>query len=195
MTRHSRSLEADYFEQMFEGTDDPWDLETSPYEQSKFTETVRALGGRSYGQGLEIGCAKGVLTQLLAPHCKKLLAVDVSVKALKAAKLRLEPQPNVEFERMVFPRERPENVFELVVLSEVAYYWDDDDLALAATWIAAHLEPGGDLLLVHWTGETDYPQTGDEAAEKLLSMLAGEGSVIGKADREKYRLDLWRKSV
>ncbi|TDW61544.1 nodulation protein S (NodS) [Novosphingobium sp. PhB55] len=195
MTRHSRSLEADYFEQMFEGTDDPWDLETSPYEQAKFAETVRALGGRSYEQGLEIGCAKGVLTQLLAPHCKKLLAVDVSVKALKAAKLRLEPQPNVEFERMAFPGEAPENAFELVVLSEVVYYWDDGDLALAATWIASHLEPGGDLLLVHWTGETDYPQTGDEAAEKLLSTLAGEGNVIGEADREKYRLDLWRKSV
>ena len=33
--------------------------------------------------------------------------------------------------------------------------------------VGASLAPGGEVLLVHWTGETDYPLSGDEAATRF----------------------------
>jgi SAM-dependent methyltransferase len=193
MIRHAASLGSGYFETMFQSTDDPWDLETSAYEQAKYTRTVAALGSRTYARGFEIGCAKGVLTQKLAPSCERLLAIDVSATALAAARRRCAGQGHVAFAEMVFPQAAPEGDFDLVVLSEVAYYWDDNDIARAGDWLRAHLAPGGDAILVHWTGETDYPQTGDGAVDKLQAIL-GEGMEVRAAERHPhYRLDVWRR--
>lgn len=79
-----------------------------------------------------------------------------------------------------------------LVLSEVAYYWDDADLARASGWIAANVTPGGDILLVHWTGETDYPQSGDAAVAKLWQALEQRIEVLRAERHPEYRLDLWR---
>jgi hypothetical protein len=94
---------------------------------------------------------------------------------------------------MVFPEQAPSRAFDLVVLSEVVYYWDDRDIGRAATWIASQVETGGDILLAHWTGETDYPQGGDEAVEKLNGFLNGRIEVVTAERTAQYRLDLWRR--
>lgn len=182
-----------YFEAMFRGKDDPWDLETSNYEQAKFDHSIAALDGRYYRQGFEVGCAKGVLSERLAACCHTLLSVDVSETALAAARKRVAHLETVTCECMMFPQAAPERRFDLVVLSEVAYYWDDADLARAAEWLGSHLEPEGDLLLVHFIGETDYPQSGDEAVEKLFERLQPSMAVIATDRQPRYRLDLWRR--
>jgi SAM-dependent methyltransferase len=190
--RSRNSLPPDYFERMFAGTPDPWGFETSPYEQAKYAHSIAALGGRHYRHAFEIGCANGVLTQKLAPHCDDLLAVDVSETALASARVRCRDLPEVRFARMSFPGEVPtESSFDLIALSEVAYYWDDTDLALAAANVLAMLAPGGDLLLVHWIGETDYPQSGDEAVEGLHDAMVGALEMKLSERRPEYRLDLW----
>ncbi|MET0238423.1 MAG: SAM-dependent methyltransferase [Sphingobium sp.] len=194
MTRHGATLGPDYFEGMFQGTDDPWDLETSPYEQGKFQDSIDALSGRAYTRALEIGCAKGVLTQKLAPSCSALLAVDVSKTALDAARQRCAALEHVTLRQMAFPAEAPEGLFDLIVLSEVVYYWDDGDIALAAERIGQCLAPGGDLLLVHWIGETDYPQSGDDAVTKLSAALDATMEVVIARREPCYRLDLWRRA-
>lgn len=193
MTRHKTSLGRDYFETMFRETDDPWNLESSVYERDKYAHSIRALAGRNYGLGFEIGCAKGVLTQALAPHCQALLAIDVSETALGAARERCAAFDHISFGRMAFPGQAPMgSAFDLIILSEVAYYWDDDDIAHAARWISAHIARGGDILLVHWTGDTDYPQSGDDAVLKLLAALTTAITVITTERLPHYRLDLWR---
>ena len=64
---------------------------------------------------------------------------------------------------MQFPRETPDQTFDLIVLSEVGYYLSERDLLMARDWIVNALRPGGHLLLVHWTPLVeDYPLTGDE---------------------------------
>ena len=192
MTRTS-SLSPDYFEQMFAGNQDPWSFETSAYEAAKYDTTIAALEGRLYTSGLEIGCANGVLTKRLSRHCLRLLAVDVSETALRQASERCSDDANVSFGLMTFPQQAPSDDFDLVILSEVAYYWSDSDLKQAADWIAQHLCKGGDLMLVHWTGETDYPQTGDAAVKALRTGLPFFSMVTAQR-HEKYRLDLWRNT-
>lgn len=191
--RHQTTLGAEYFEQMFRDTPDPWGFETRPYERAKYAHTMAALGERHYDRALEVGCANGVLTAQLAPHCGSLLAIDVSATALASARERCRDIAGVAFDNMAFPRETPaEAMFDLLVLSEVAYYWDDADLARAVDWIAAHMAHGGTILLVHWTGETDYPQSGDAAVAKLWHGLEAQIDVLRAERCFKYRLDLWR---
>lgn len=193
--RARTSLPSTYFEEMFAGTADPWGFETSPYERAKYDHTLAALDSRRYARAFEIGCANGVLTQRLAAHCDALLAIDVSDTALASARARCAGQKLVSFASMAFPSAVPpaSERFDLIMLSEVAYYWDDADLALAARRIEGLLAPGGDLLLVHWTGETDYPQSGDGAVEALRGALSGRVETRLSERMPDYRLDLWRR--
>ena len=113
------SLPADYFERMFAGDPDPWNLETSVYESAKYDASIAALGDRRYARALEIGCAGGVLTQRLAPHCETIVALDVSDTALQRARKRNADASHIEFATMVFPHDTPSGHFDLIVLSDV----------------------------------------------------------------------------
>lgn len=191
--RRERSIDPEYFERLFAEQGDPWQFETSPYEAAKYDETLLVLPAAQYARALEVGCANGVLSRRLGERCADLLAVDVSDTALAAARTRCADRPQIRFEQRRLPQEAPDGPFDLILLSEVVYYWDADDVARLATWLSGAVRSGGDVLLVHWTGETDYPQTGDAAVEGLRARLGDDVSVL-RADRhERYRLDLWRR--
>lgn len=188
------SLTAQYFDDIFGSDDDPWNLASSEYEAAKFAHTHDVLADRRYGRALEIGCAHGVLTGHLAPLCDSLLGVDISTKALAKARERVGDRPGVSLAQMAFPQECPEaDDFELVVLSEVAYYWGLVDLARAGEWLCNHVSPDGRIILVHYIAQTDYPRSGDEAAEALWSELAAAFDVERAERRDLYRLDLWKR--
>lgn len=193
--RPDASLPPDYFENMFAADPDPWRFETSDYEREKYDRTIAALGGRRYASALEVGCANGVLTRRLGEHALELLALDVSDSALEAARRRCAGQTGVRFERKVFPAEGPGGSYDLVTLSEVVYYWSDDDIAHAGRWLSDALAPGGDVILVHWTGATDYPQSGDEAVAKLAAAITAPIQVLAAERQEGYRLDFWRRPL
>lgn len=187
------SLDAAYFDGIFDGNDDPWDLASSDYEADKFERTCDALADRRYRQAIEIGCAHGVLTGHLAPLCDSLLAIDISDKALAMARQRVN-RSDVTFAHWAFPGEAPEtDGFDLAILSEVAYYWSMIDLDRAAAWLRTHITPGGRIVLVHFTGETDYPHSGDEAVDTLWKRLRAGFTCVTAQRHDRYRLDLWKK--
>ena len=193
MTRRERSIDGEWFEQLYREQGDPWGFETSPYEQAKYAETLAALPAARYAEALEVGCANGVLTALLAPRCDRLLAVDPSPTALAAARARCRDLPQVRLEERSLPAQTPAGPFDLILLSEVIYYWDGDDLARMAAYLRGALRSGGDLLLVHWAGDTDYPRSGDDAVTELRDLL-GDAVIERRGDRhDRYRLDLWRR--
>ena len=161
--RRDHSIEPEYFETLFRKDRDPWSFETSDYEAAKYKRTLAALPYARLNHVLEVGCANGVLTAQLGHRCDRLLAVDVSETALKAARERCAGQPHIHFERRVLPADAPQGRFDLIVLSEVLYYWDTADLQRMAEFMGRSVPSGGHFLLVHWTGETDYPKSGDEA--------------------------------
>lgn len=187
------TLGPDYFDAVYHANADPWHFETSPYEYAKYTDTLAALTEPHYARAFEIGCSLGVLTARLAPRCGHLLSIDVSEAALARARQRCAGLPQVELRRMVVPEEFPAGPFELILVSEVGYYWDLPTLRRAADLIVRALPPGGQLLLVHWTPEVhDYPLTGDEVHDYFLS-LSGPGGALRHLHghrAETYRLDL-----
>jgi alkylation response protein AidB-like acyl-CoA dehydrogenase/SAM-dependent methyltransferase len=183
------SLPPSYFSRIYQRRKDPWGFETSAYESEKYNLTVRSLPLPKYQSALEIGCSIGVLTACLAPRCERLLALDVSEIALEQARQRCAHLSQVRFARMQFPRQAPDDCFDLIVVSEVAYYWQQADLALAADELAARHLPGGHLILVHLTEPVpDYPLTGDEVHDYWLTRP--EWQSVHAERRDRFRLDV-----
>jgi predicted TPR repeat methyltransferase len=151
------SFTPDYFERLYSKDADPWMFATSQYERNKYEETIAVLGGRRFANAFEVGCSIGILTGMLAPCCDSLLAADVSGIALSRARRNCGGMNNVTFERMHVPREWPEKTFDLIVLSEVLYFLSRADILIAASKSIRGLDRNGLVLLVNWTGATDYP--------------------------------------
>ncbi|MBF9223204.1 SAM-dependent methyltransferase [Hymenobacter ruricola] len=190
------TLPPEYFDHVYQANRDPWNFETSPYEQAKYAATLAALPRPHYAEAFEIGCSLGVLTAQLAPRCGHLLAVDVSEAALAQARARCAGLPQVDIQLMQVPNEFPTQPFDLILVSEVGYYWSPADLARAAELLIAGLQAGGQLLLVHWTPPVhDYPLTGDDVHEFFLAKTAESGPLrhLGGQRHETYRLDLLEK--
>ena len=189
----SDSLPTDYFDDLYQQNADPWDFASSTYERDKYAATLAALPRERYQNAFEIGCSIGVLTQQLATRCEHLLAVDGSELPLQQARQRLKDQPHVQLEQMRVPDNFPDDTFDLILVSEVGYYWSWSDLEKAQQLILRALRPEGHLLLVHWVLPTNYPLTGDEvhdAFRKLSPPLSHQQH----QRTERYRLDLWERT-
>lgn len=183
-------LDREYFEDLYEQSPDPWGFETSPYERKKYERTLGVLQGRRYQRALEVGCSIGVFTVKLAPLCDEVLAVDVSERAVAAARERLAGFPHVRVERRRLPEDTPEGPFDLIVASEVLYYWPKEVMLGALRLFEEILAPGGVLLAVHWRKETKtYPLQGDEVQELLVehTRLLSTTTIV----EPEYRLDLF----
>ena len=189
MGRSTVSLPPAYFDERYGKDPDPWRFETSAYEHQKYAATLDALPDPTYGSGVEIGCSIGVLTRGLAGRCGALLGLDVAEGALRQAQERCRDLPHVRFARMVVPGQWPEGRFDLIVLSEVVYYLDRSDVCRLADRIETCLAQAGTVLLVHWTGPTDYPLSGDEAADLFVAHSAPFAGVATAHTTDHYRLD------
>jgi SAM-dependent methyltransferase len=182
------SLDAEYFDRLYARERDPWRFETSEYENGKYRATLAALEGRRFRRALEIGCSIGVLTALLADRVDSLLSVDVSERALAVARRRCRRKQNVRFAQMSLPHQFPPGPFDLVLISEVGYYWDARDLALAIDRVA-EAAAGGTVELVHFLPKVaDYPLSGDEVHDAFLADPRYARRTGTRAER--YRIDV-----
>jgi predicted TPR repeat methyltransferase len=183
-------LGREYFEGLYAESGDPWDFETSEYEWKKYERTLAVLGGRTFRRALEAGASIGVFTGMLAEHCDDLLAVDVSERAVAAARERLSGRTHVRVERRTLPEEMPDGPFDLIVASEVLYYFPREEMLAVLHGFERELAPGGTLLAVHWRRETKtYPLQGDEVHELLVrhTRLHNKATIL----EPDYRLDLF----
>jgi predicted TPR repeat methyltransferase len=183
-------LGREYFEGLYAESGDPWNFETSEYEQTKYARTLAVLGERRFRSALEAGASIGVFTEMLADRCDELLAVDVSERAVAAARRRLSGRGHVRVERRTLPEEMPDGPFDLIVASEVLYYFPGEEMLAVLHGFERELARGGLLLAVHWRRETKtYPLQGDEVHELLAqnTRLRNKETII----EPDYRLDLF----
>src|SRR3984885_7028194 len=190
MSGERETLRPEYFDALYTADLDPWKFATSPYERGKYALTLNAMPRPRYRSALEVGCSIGVLTRSLASRCGTVVAIDAAQTPLAEARRRCADLPGVRFEQMFVPEQWPEGQFELILLSEVVYYLSPEDVGRLAARVTNSLAKGGSVILVHWTGPTDYPLSGDEAAALFIERL-GQGFAVDRADRyEKFRLDV-----
>jgi predicted TPR repeat methyltransferase len=185
-----KRLDRDYFEDLYAESTDPWGFETSDYERKKYERTLESLGERRFRRAFEAGSSIGVFTAMLAPRCEELLAVDTSQKAVEIARERLAEQSHVRVERRTLLEEMSDGPFDLIVASEVLYYWPREVVLEALRSFEEILAQGGVLVAVHWRKETKtYPLQGDEVHELLVRHVRLAN--VKTIKEPEYRLDVF----
>lgn len=137
------------FEARFRETIDPWDYATSPFEAWKRSVLLHACGPGPFGRALELACAIGETTRVLAPRCLRLDAVDSSQTAVVEAARRTRGLPNVRLSVALLPEEMPRGPFDLIVASEILYYLPERPFRRLLERVEAALAPGGRVVLLH----------------------------------------------
>lgn len=193
MTGVTRETAVDSFERLYRSHEDPWAFESSAYERDRYAAILRSLNRDHYGYAFEPGCSIGVLTSLLAPRCGQVLAMDVAPTAVQRAKQRCRTFSNVEIRVGDLRAFSGVPVFDLIVLSEIGYYFTADHLGELARNLHAHLAPNGELLACHWLGHSaDHVLHGDEVHSVLLQALPS--SPLHSERQPQFRIDSWIRS-
>jgi SAM-dependent methyltransferase len=185
------------FEKAYTESDDPWAFATSPYEQQKYDATVAYLNPRHYRRCFEPACSIGVLTARLADKVDQIVACDASTAAITQARQRLACTPNVELLVANLPEQWPSGTFDLIVFSELGYYWDEHGLSTVLDKLAESLRPGADLLAVHWLGASGDHLLHGSDVHRIMQNRFGTPSVSLRAQdnrsttRTGFLLDRW----
>lgn len=143
---HSRM----YFEELYRTNNDPWGYDYHWYEARKRQICLALLTRPHYQNVLEIGCSNGHLSVHLAKRAAYLLCIDVSEHAVHLATQRLQSFEHVTVENRKIPEELYEQKFDLIVISEVAYYLTCDELDEFIKKLKHALKPEGEILCCHW---------------------------------------------
>lgn len=122
----------EYFDQKYAEVD-PWKYFTSDYEQQKYKRQIDATKdhmSRELNTILEIGCAEGAHTKMLAEAfpSSEITAIDISPRAIIRAKDNLRLFENVklvEADVIEFIDKNPDESFSIIIWSESIYYLGD----------------------------------------------------------------------
>lgn len=188
----NESVPAQYFIDLYRRDIDPWHFETSTYEREKYRATLDALPRERYERGLEIACSVGVFTNMLAPRCRELLAVDVSDDALARAAENCAAHAHVTFQRRQIPQQYPGSCFDLTMVCEVGFYLNARDLALLCADVEAHSFPGAHIVVVHWTPPVRGHASSTEEVHAAFRASPGLQWLAG-ASHDTYRLDVFER--
>lgn len=142
---------ASQLDRQFASTVDPWDYGSEP-EQERYRVALamldQARAGRRFSDALEIGCAEGTFTELLARRCRRLKAVDISPVALARARARLGHCQAITFAHADVLHDAEPGAFDLVVAMDVLdYFKRPGDLSRVQTRIHRMLVSGSHLLV------------------------------------------------
>jgi SAM-dependent methyltransferase len=150
----------EFFDDLW-GKGDPWELESSAFEQDRYAHLLAAIAGRRYGRALEVGCGAGAFTRLLSEVVDEVVALDVSSTAIARAKAAGAGPGSIDY-RIANIMEfdpRAEGPWDLVVMSETIYYLGWLYPFFDVGWLASQLftatRDGGWLLLANTKGGTE----------------------------------------
>jgi SAM-dependent methyltransferase len=185
-----------YFDRLYQQSDDPWKLREGWYESRKRSLTLALLPRPRYTNAFEPGCANGELTVELAKRCDALLAADLHERAVTLARERVAGVPHVRVEQRTVPREWPSAAgpFDLIVVSEFAYYLDAAELETLAARIAASLTTDGTLLACHWRRPFAEALESADAAHALFDARCGL-SRLAHHDEADLLIDVWSRDA
>ncbi|TSD76908.1 methyltransferase domain-containing protein [Pseudomonas sp. KBS0710] len=186
------SVATPYFDQLFAGNDDPWAFRQRWYEQRKRALTLAVLTRPHYTSIFEPGCANGELSAELAARCDRLVCCDTAAAAVALAHTRLMGFAHAQVHQSRLPQEWPAGQFDLIVLSELCYYLDADDLQRLIDCTLNALTDNGQLLACHWRPRIEgCPQTAEQVHEMLAQRL-GMAHLVQHHESD-FLLDLWSR--
>ena len=131
---------------------DPWRYSTDELEKMRHRGELamldRVRGTGRFPQVLELGCAEGIFTELLAGRCDFLLAVDFNHVALERARERCQRYNHIQFATHDLRAKPLPGVFDLICAIHVLEYVQSPfPLWKIREKIVNAIRPGGYLLL------------------------------------------------
>jgi len=110
----------------FEPCEDPWRYTTDPYQTARISSEIAMLdavrGAMPFVKALEIGCAEGIFTEMLASRCDSLLAVDLSPVALARARRRLGANECIRLKEWDLRLDPVPDTYDLIVVIHALEY-------------------------------------------------------------------------
>lgn len=132
---------------------------------------------------LECACGTGLLTSVIAPRCKSLVATDFSEKMLGRARRKFGKYGNVVFEKAdILSLSYPDSRFDIVVAANVIHLLDEPYKALRE--LDRVCKPSGKLIIPTYMNQTDSGGTN------------GISDAIGKAGadfKREFTLDSYKR--
>ncbi|ANF57370.1 class I SAM-dependent methyltransferase [Halotalea alkalilenta] len=187
----------EHFDRLYRDDADPWQVEASWYERRKRALVLAALPRERYRHAFEPGCGNGAMTRQLAQRCDTLLAADFSAEAVAIARETLATSPHVQVERLHLPEQWPAPgaaQFDLILVSELAYYLDDADLACFISHCVDSLNPAGDLVLCHWRHPFDDRRHDVESMYRRFDRAKALSATIHHIETD-FQLGVWQRSA
>ncbi len=141
------------------------------FTRRKYAIELAMLPYRRYRHAFEPGCSAGLLTELLTERCDRVTATDVDVAALNATDRRLQHagrRGQVVLLHGSLDQPWPPGGFDLVVLSDVAYYLPADVLRTVLDRECPRLAANATVVAAHWRHPIPgLPMTGDHATDVI----------------------------
>jgi SAM-dependent methyltransferase len=118
--------------------------------------------------------------------------MDISPTAIALAQDRCRSLSNVNVQQGALPDQLPDGEFDLIVFSEIGYYFEPKILLAVAQELVSRMSSDGIFLAAHWLGTSpDHLLNGDQVHELLDSMNLRR---LRSERFEGFRLDCWRRT-
>ena len=181
-----------YFDHIYATANDPWGYEQHWYEARKRQICLSVLLQPQYQNALEVGCSNGVFSEALGQRCSQLLCLDGHPKAVNLAQNRLKNYPHIQVRQAWVPAELPQQQFDLIVISEILYYLDLEQIQTFIAWLNTHLSATGTLLCCHWRHPIEgFTLDGNQVHQLLASLVLQHYLSLQDPD---FLVDVWTKS-
>lgn len=191
-TLNPQSNNTDYFNDLYEQNDDPWDYQNRWYEQRKRMICLSVLLKNEHQNVLEIGCSNGIFSQQLATRSKKLTCIDANDKAVQLAKNRLSSYDHVEVMQQCIPEQFPSGQYDLIVIGEILYYLSPAQIEVCIEKIQQLLTDDGVLLCCHWKYPVEGFALNGSQVHQLLRTHIPFPHYLSLDDAD-FKLDVWTK--
>ena len=173
----------EFFEDLYLADRDPWQFADDAYERGRYGLLLEHVPAGQYDTAFEPGCSIGVLTRQLSDRCRRVIAIDIAETAVAEARRRCADRPGVELARGELPDDLPVEPVDLVVLSEIGYYFTEPALGDLAHRIGDLINPDGCVVAVHWTGHSSDHVLHGRDVHRILGTRLGLDHRMGAEHR------------
>lgn len=179
-----------YFEDLYGHNSDPWGYDFHWYEARKRQICLALLTKPRYLKVLEVGCSNGHLSFHLAQRAEELLCIDVSARAVQLASARLQEFEHVVVENRKIPEDYSIQKFDLILISEMAYYLSKDELHQFIEKLKHSLNDDGEILCCHWRHEIQDFELNAEQVHQAFQQHFPFHHYLSLNDPD-FMIDLW----
>lgn len=179
-----------YFEDLYRHNNDPWGYDFHWYEARKRQICLALLTKPRYLKVLEVGCSNGHLSFHLAQRADELVCIDVSERAVQLASARLQEFEHVVVENRKIPEDYSIQKFDLILISEMAYYLSKDELHQFIEKLKHSLNDEGEILCCHWRHEIQDFELDAEQVHQAFQQHFPFHHYLSLNDPD-FMIDLW----